>query len=109
LHELDVDLAARAFRQLGNAGMVQSLLEIAHVEEIHLLAGHVLLLLGEDFDAAQERFLKSSRPIAALEMRRDLRQWDKVGASLRSGILICLMWVVNLSLIWGLNLLDMGS
>lgn len=78
LRELDVDLAARAFRQLGNAGMVQSLLEISHVEEIHLLAGHVLLLLGEDYDAAQERFLQSSRPIAALEMRKDLRQWDQV-------------------------------
>ncbi|GAQ81709.1 hypothetical protein KFL_000880240 [Klebsormidium nitens] len=77
LRELDVDLAARAFRQLGDAGMVQSLLGIAHVEEIHLLAGHVLLLLGEDYDAAQERFLQSSRPIAALEMRKDLRQWDQ--------------------------------
>lgn len=31
----------------------------------------------QDYDAAQELFLKSSRPITALEMRKDLKHWDQ--------------------------------
>eukprot|EP00976_Prorocentrum_cordatum_P116382 1196153-Prorocentrum_minimum.AAC.1 len=29
-----------------------------------------------DYNVAQELFLKSSQPLAALEMRKDLKQWD---------------------------------
>ena len=31
----------------------------------------------EDFTLAQDLFLASSRPITALEMRRDLLHWDQ--------------------------------
>lgn len=75
LEQLDVELALRVYRQQGNVAMVHALLRLQGVEDKHLLAGHVQLLFG-DYDAAQALFLRSGRPTAALDMRRDLRQWD---------------------------------
>jgi WD repeat-containing protein 19 len=40
-----------------------------HIEDRYLLAGHISLLFG-DYSRAQELFLASSRPAAALDMRR---------------------------------------
>jgi len=73
---MELDIAIRAYRYCGNAGMVISLQKIAQVEDKNLLAGHVCVLLEQDYSTAQELFLKSSRPIAALEMRKDLKHWD---------------------------------
>ncbi|KAJ1448620.1 hypothetical protein M885DRAFT_538620 [Pelagophyceae sp. CCMP2097] len=73
---LDLDLAVRVYRQLGDAGMVMGLERISHLEDKNLLAGHVLLLFSQ-YAAAQDLFLLSSRPVAALEMRRDLLHWDQ--------------------------------
>jgi WD repeat-containing protein 19 len=56
--------------------MVMSLQELQHVEDRCLLAGHISLLFC-DYQRAQDLFLASSRPTAALEMRRDLLQWDQ--------------------------------
>lgn len=56
--------------------MVESLHSISHIEDCKLLAGYISMFLG-NFDDAQQWFLKSSNPIAALEMRRDLLQWDQ--------------------------------
>jgi hypothetical protein len=61
--------------QLGDAGMVLSLESLAGAEDAALLTGHALVLLGRDPEAAQAAFLRSCRPLAALEMRRDLKQW----------------------------------
>jgi WD repeat-containing protein 19 len=72
---LNVELAIRVYRQLGDAGMVASLQDLVHVEDRNLLAGHISLLFG-DYNRAQELFLVSSYPLAALQMRRDLLQWD---------------------------------
>lgn len=55
--------------------MVLSLESLAGVEDRALLSGHILILLDRDADAAQACFLRSCRPLAALEMRRDLKQW----------------------------------
>ncbi len=49
---------------------------IMHIEDKNLLAGHVALLFGE-YAQAQELFLMSTKPLAALEMRRDLLHWDQ--------------------------------
>lgn len=38
---------------MGNASMVFSLEQILYVEDKNLLSGHILVLLGQDFDAAQ--------------------------------------------------------
>ncbi len=73
---LQMDLACRVYRQLGDAGMVMALQEMNQYEDKDLLAGHVSLLFC-DYMRAQELFLKSSRPKTALEMRKDLMQWDQ--------------------------------
>jgi WD repeat-containing protein 19 len=57
--------------------MVLSLEALSGIEDRALLSGHVLLLLDRSPDAAQECFLRSARPAAALEMRRDLRHWPQ--------------------------------
>jgi hypothetical protein len=75
LHQLDVELAARAFRLLGDAGIVAALERLRYVEDRALLAGHVCLLRG-DVARAQDLFLQSSNPLAALDMRCDLLHWD---------------------------------
>ena len=38
---------------MGNAGMVLNLEQIQFVEDKNLLGGHILVLLGQDYDAAQ--------------------------------------------------------
>lgn len=63
--------------------MVLSLESLSGVEDRALLAGHALVLLGRDHDAAQESFLRSGRPLAALEMRRDLKHWPQALALAR--------------------------
>lgn len=73
---LNIELAIRVYRQLGDAAMVQALQDLVHIEDKNLLAGHVLLLFG-DYGRAQELFLASSYPQAALNMRRDLLQWEQ--------------------------------
>ena len=73
---LNVELAARIYRQLGDAGMVMALQECAAIEDKHLLAGHISLLFC-DYSRAQEFFLVSSDPTKALDMRRDMLQWDQ--------------------------------
>ncbi|KAL0053124.1 hypothetical protein WJX82_001225 [Trebouxia sp. C0006] len=77
LHDLDVDSAIRCYRMMGNAGMVSNLDHIQFVEDKNLLSGHILVLLGQDYDAAQELFLHSPCPTAALQMRKDLQHWPQ--------------------------------
>jgi len=72
---LDIDFAIRVYRVIGDVGMVMALQTIRLTEDRSLLAGYVSMFLG-NFNAAQDLFLASSRPVAALEMRRDLMNWD---------------------------------
>lgn len=65
-----------AYRQLGNAGMVQALEDLENVEEKQLLAGHVAVILGET-EKARDLFLSSLSPEAALDLHCDLLQWDR--------------------------------
>jgi len=75
MEQLNIDMALRVYRELGDAGMVMALQKIRDVEDKNLLAGHVALLFAE-YSQAQELFLTSSRPVTALEMRRDLLHWE---------------------------------
>ena len=68
-------LATRVYRELGDAGMVMAMQKLEGVDDAALLAGHVALVCGYH-DLAQELFLASSHPISALEMRRDLLDWE---------------------------------
>lgn len=63
------------YQKLENVSMVLSLKDLLNIEDTKLLAGYVAMYLN-DFDQAQQWFLKSCYPEAALEMRRDLLQWD---------------------------------
>ncbi|VDM33193.1 unnamed protein product [Hydatigera taeniaeformis] len=72
---LDFDIAIQAFRRLNDCGSVLVIQKLKKIEEKQLLYGHVCMFLG-DFNRAQEFFLASSKPEAALEMRRDLLHWD---------------------------------
>nr|XP_030126799.3 WD repeat-containing protein 19 isoform X2 [Taeniopygia guttata]XP_030126800.3 WD repeat-containing protein 19 isoform X2 [Taeniopygia guttata] len=76
LHHMEVDFAIRVYRTSGNAGMVMSLEQVKGIEDHNLLAGH-LAMFTNDFNLAQDLYLASSCPIAALEMRKDLQHWDK--------------------------------
>lgn len=76
LLNLDVALAERAYREQGDACMVLTLSKLRAIEDANLLAGHIALTF-EDYSRAQELFLVSTRPIAALEMRRDLLHWEQ--------------------------------
>ncbi|XP_071847434.1 WD repeat-containing protein 19-like isoform X2 [Apostichopus japonicus] len=76
LLHMDLVLAMRVYRHIGEAGMVLSLKNIMGTDDRNLLAGH-LAMFREDFSLAQDLFISSSRPIAALDMRRDLLHWDQ--------------------------------
>ncbi|CAE7660587.1 WDR19, partial [Symbiodinium microadriaticum] len=73
---MNVELAIRVYRQLGDAGMVMSLQKCLHVEDKHLLGGYISLFFS-DYHSAQELFLLSSNPVAALDMQCDLMRWDQ--------------------------------
>jgi WD repeat-containing protein 19 len=73
---LDIEMAVSVYRQLGDAGMVLGLEPLLAMEDPRLLAGHAALLFGR-YDEAERLFLASSRPAAAMEMRRDLLQCDR--------------------------------
>lgn len=73
---LNVELAYLVYNQLGDAAMVMALDELMAMEDKNLLAGHIAMLFC-DYQRAQDLFLASSRPMAALEMRKDLLQYDQ--------------------------------
>ncbi|XP_064190994.1 WD repeat-containing protein 19 [Anguilla rostrata] len=75
MHHMEVELAIRVHRMVRNVGMVMSLEGIKGIEDQNLLAGH-LAMFTNDFNQAQDLYLASTCPIAALEMRRDLQHWD---------------------------------
>lgn len=77
LEVLELDMAVAAYRMLGDASMVLSLERVRQYEDKNLLAAHVLVLLERDYGQAQELFLRSSQPKAALEMRKDLKHWSE--------------------------------
>ncbi|CAK9101199.1 WD repeat-containing protein 19 (Intraflagellar transport 144 homolog) [Durusdinium trenchii] len=76
MEEMNIDMAIRVWRKLGDAGMVMALERVRFVEDKFLLAGHIAQLFG-DYAQAQEFFLSSPVPGAALEMRKDLLHWEQ--------------------------------
>ncbi|KAJ1345600.1 hypothetical protein KIN20_000171 [Parelaphostrongylus tenuis] len=72
----DAELALRIFRHIGDVSMGLALESIVPIEEKTLLAAHVAMLLGR-YDQAEQLFLKSSFPLEALAMRRDLLDWSR--------------------------------
>jgi WD repeat-containing protein 19 len=73
---MDLATARRAYSKIGEGGMAQSLELLAEgPQERRVVAGGLALLFG-DWDLASDHFLQSPQPALALQMRRDLLQWD---------------------------------
>jgi WD repeat-containing protein 19 len=68
--------ALKVYRKTGNVSMVYSLEEIRQIEDLNLLKGHCAMLLTK-VDEAKVFFAKSSNPQVALELCRDLLQWEE--------------------------------
>ncbi|KAI3389401.1 hypothetical protein SNEBB_003676 [Seison nebaliae] len=75
LFHFEVEFAIDFYLSIGDASMVNALKQIVHIDERNLLAARIAVLL-EDFDLAQDYFMKSSYKIGALELRKDLLQWE---------------------------------
>ncbi|XP_053281437.1 WD repeat-containing protein 19-like [Pleuronectes platessa] len=75
LLHIEVDLAIEVYHNSGNMDMVLSLQAIQGTVDMNLLAGHLAKVL-EDYNQAQNLYLSSNCPVAALEMRRDLLHWE---------------------------------
>ncbi|CAB4023346.1 WD repeat-containing 19-like, partial [Paramuricea clavata] len=76
LEHLEIGLAIKVFRKMEDVAMVLSLDEIQDVEDKNLLSGYIAMFM-ENYNLAQELFMASTNPSAALEMRRDLLNWDQ--------------------------------
>lgn len=76
LRDLEFEIANRAFRRLKDVGMVRALEEAAEAENRSEAAGIAALCIG-DHDLAEQAFLQSDRPAAALAMRSSLLQWPQ--------------------------------
>lgn len=72
-------LAIKVFRQIGQAAMVFSLESLLNIEDNNYLSGSCALLL-EKSDRAKTFFAKSLNPQDALELCRDLQQWEQAMA-----------------------------
>lgn len=82
LYDLQVDVAIRVYSHLKQYGLVHSLQQYKREEEQSLFAGYLAELLGR-FDLAQRHFLASSKPLCALQMRKNLLHWDEALALAR--------------------------
>lgn len=72
-------IATKVFRNIGDVAMVYALEEIHQIEDLNTLAGFCAVLLNE-IDEGKALFAKSGNPSEALELCRDLLQWDQAMA-----------------------------
>ena len=79
VNDLEINFAIRVYRKIGNVAMVQALEDVRFIEDINVLAGHCAMLLNL-LDEAKQMFSKSSHPLEALELCRDLLQWEQAMA-----------------------------
>ena len=75
LEMFNIPEAINAFQQIHEVALVAKLEEICFVEEKNILAGH-LAMLFDDLHLAEQKFLDSSNPSLALEMRCDFGNWN---------------------------------
>ncbi|XP_065175677.1 WD repeat-containing protein 19-like [Sycon ciliatum] len=73
---MDLDMALRCYRRVKSPHRVMALEKLQLVDDIQSLKGFLLVQLQE-IDPAQMFFLKSSYPLEALELRKDLGHWDQ--------------------------------
>ena len=69
-------IAVSVYQRLGDASMVFALQEIKYIEDMNMLCGFCALLL-QRAEEAKTFFAKSANPQEALELCRDLLQWEQ--------------------------------
>ena len=69
-----MEKAERAYQLCGNTGMALAIGAVKHENEKMVLCGYVSMFLRKH-EAAQDFFLRSSRPHLAVQMRMDLQDW----------------------------------
>ena len=74
LNNLDIELAAEAFRYAKDISLVLTVEELKRETEKKVILGHIAAILGKD-DLACELFEGSSQPEKAFELRIDLQDW----------------------------------
>ncbi|XP_055530330.1 WD repeat-containing protein 19 [Wyeomyia smithii] len=77
--DLNITFAIKVYRQIGDVAMVYALEDIVQIEDLNTLAGFCALLLDK-VDEAKTLFTKSGNPQEALELCRDLLQWEQAMA-----------------------------
>jgi hypothetical protein len=61
----------------GDEDAARELQALCGIEDRNLLAGRVVAALGSDVGRAQELLLASSQPLAAIELRKQLGDWEE--------------------------------
>ena len=74
LEHLELDLAHRCYQKAQNLSVVLTIESFKHENETNILLGNVAMIFGQ-YDIAQEYFLKSSKPLLALDLRCDIQDW----------------------------------
>ena len=74
LENLELELAYTCYQRLQNLSMCLFIDSFKHESETNILYGNIAMIFGQ-YDQAQEFFLKSNKPILALEMRCDIQDW----------------------------------
>jgi WD repeat-containing protein 19 len=77
LDAMDLSTAIHAFQQVGDVSKVMALQQLTHIEDRHLLAGHILALSEASADDAEKMLLAGQDTTTALQLRQDMRQWQK--------------------------------
>uniref|UniRef100_A0A182PEV0 Uncharacterized protein n=1 Tax=Anopheles epiroticus TaxID=199890 RepID=A0A182PEV0_9DIPT len=77
--DLNISFATKVFRNIGDVAMVYALEDLSQIEDINTLAGFCAVLRNE-IEEAKTLFAKSSNPSEALELCRDLLQWEQAMA-----------------------------
>jgi len=76
LESLRIDIALEIYRHQQKVSSVFLLEKLMNIEDINLLSGHVLVIL-EQYDKAEMKFLASPKPCEALKMRQYLQHWER--------------------------------
>lgn len=74
IEELEIELALKAYQLNQELSMVLALESTLHISNRFLINGTCAMLLNQ-YDLAQENFLKSENPVSALDMRCDVQDW----------------------------------
>jgi len=71
LEHLELEIAYRSYQNAKNLSMVLTIESFKHESETNVLLGNIAMIFGL-YDQAQDFFLKSSKPLLALDMRSDI-------------------------------------